>query len=206
VRNRLWVIAAAAICVAALLPAYPSAHKPPASAPPQKGAQAQAPQVQQRTADARELFDFQNRVKAYVALHKKLEDGLPNIGANADATAVRTHQKALAAALQSARATAKVGDVFTPETRRALRRAIARGLGPAERSSLMNPESNPGGFKPRVNAEYPASLPVTTMPPTVLLNMPPLPDEIEFRFVGRYLILRDTHADIIVDFMTAAFS
>jgi hypothetical protein len=42
------------------------------------------------------------------------------------------------------------------------------------------------------------------MPPTVLVNLPSLPDEVEFRFVGKYLILRDTHADVIVDFIADA--
>ena len=37
------------------------------------------------------------------------------------------------------------------------------------------------------------------MPPSLLLNLPKLPKELEYRFVGRELILRDIAANLIVD-------
>jgi hypothetical protein len=39
------------------------------------------------------------------------------------------------------------------------------------------------------------------MPPQVLAALPKLPQELEYRFVGARLILLDTHADIILDFV-----
>jgi hypothetical protein len=38
------------------------------------------------------------------------------------------------------------------------------------------------------------------MPAEVLKALPPLPEELEYRFVGDALILLDAHAHIVVDF------
>jgi hypothetical protein len=38
----------------------------------------------------------------------------------------------------------------------------------------------------------------------VLLKLPPLPKDLEYRFLGRDLILLDIHANLIVDFIPAA--
>ena len=42
------------------------------------------------------------------------------------------------------------------------------------------------------------------MPPDVLKALPPLPESLEYRFVGDSLILLDPHAHIIVDFLPNA--
>jgi hypothetical protein len=39
------------------------------------------------------------------------------------------------------------------------------------------------------------------VPPSLLMALPTLPETLEFRFVGRSLILRDTKANLIVDLM-----
>jgi hypothetical protein len=53
-------------------------------------------------------------------------------------------------------------------------------------------------------ADYPVDAPVSTMPAPVLLRMPQLPKELEYRFVGKSLVLRDTEANIIVDVIPGA--
>jgi hypothetical protein len=40
-----------------------------------------------------------------------------------------------------------------------------------------------------------------TFPPTLLANLPKLPPELEYRFVDNALILRDTKANVVVDFL-----
>jgi hypothetical protein len=37
------------------------------------------------------------------------------------------------------------------------------------------------------------------MPPNILLRLPELPKDMEYRFVGRHLILRDVRANMIID-------
>ena len=37
------------------------------------------------------------------------------------------------------------------------------------------------------------------MPPNILARLPSLPDDIQYRFLGRHLILLDTRASVILD-------
>jgi hypothetical protein len=55
-----------------------------------------------------------------------------------------------------------------------------------------------------VNADYPAGRSIPVMPPCLLAELPPLPEELQYRFVGRDLILWDVHAGLIVDFVPNA--
>ena len=56
-----------------------------------------------------------------------------------------------------------------------------------------------------VNANYPEAAPVATVPPSVLLSLPHVPQEfVEYRFVNRDLVLRDVGANMIIDFIPRA--
>jgi hypothetical protein len=57
---------------------------------------------------------------------------------------------------------------------------------------------------PRVNANYPETAALATVPPLILQRLQRLPDGIEYRFMGRDLILRDTKANLIVDVLPEA--
>ena len=121
-------------------------------------------------------------------------------------------QEALAHAIEAKRAKAKPGDIFRPEVQPLFRRLIAEQLkGPDAldaRKAVL--EGNPGLEKEsvpivvRVNAVYPLDAPRSTVPPSVLLTLPPLPASLHYRFVGRDLILVDSVAQLIVDFLPAA--
>ena len=56
----------------------------------------------------------------------------------------------------------------------------------------------------QVNASYPGHVPLQSSPPSLLLNLPTLPPELEYRIVGHTLILRDMEANLIVDFLRGA--
>jgi hypothetical protein len=57
-----------------------------------------------------------------------------------------------------------------------------------------------------VNASFPEGLPFGFVSPRVLRSPPPLPEELQYRFVRRTLVLWDHHANLIVDFLPAAFA
>jgi hypothetical protein len=59
----------------------------------------------------------------------------------------------------------------------------------------------PGTVPFKVNAKYPEGQPKPTMPTNLLLNLPPLPEPLEYRVVGQHLLLIDTAADLIVDYI-----
>ena len=64
----------------------------------------------------------------------------------------------------------------------------------------------PGAVPIEVNGRYPAGVPFATTPYPVLLALPPLPPGLEFRFVGKDLILLDQPADVILDYMRNAIT
>src|SRR5207248_4892695 len=53
----------------------------------------------------------------------------------------------------------------------------------------------------QVNDSYPQGVPLQSTPPSLLLDLPKLPSELEYRIVGRDLVLRDVKANLIVDFI-----
>jgi hypothetical protein len=182
-------------------PAQPAPAQPaPAKGqPPMKG---QAPV----NADAKALAGLQGRINEYVALHRKLEHTLPNLSKEATPQDIDNHQRALTRLLQNARRGAKPGDIFVPESRAVIRRLLARVFGGPDGAALKSSirDENPGTLPISINARYPDSVPVTTMPPQVLEGLPKLPEELEYRFLGRRLILMDVHAHMIADFVENA--
>ena len=51
------------------------------------------------------------------------------------------------------------------------------------------------------NAPYPEGAPLSTVPPDLLAKLPKLPEPLEYRFVGGHLILHDSDASLVVDFL-----
>jgi hypothetical protein len=159
---------------------------------------------------AEALRHFAEEVAEYAELHAKQ---LAKLGSRlpADAQGTVAAQKALAHAIAAKRAEAKPGDIFRPEVQPLFRRLIAEQLeGPdalAARKAVLegNPEDPDAvPILVRVNAEYPPGAPRSTVPPSLLLTLPPLPACLHYRFVGRDLVLVDSVAQLIVDFIPAA--
>ena len=151
--------------------------------------------------DAKVMAEFEERVKAYSTLHRELERTLPSLPKEATPEQINAHQVALAALIAKTRARASAGDIFTKDTRALFRRYLARVFdgpqGRALRASIM--DENPGRLRLHINARYPESIPVASVPPQVLQALPKLPDDLEYRFIGDRLILHDIHAHTIVD-------
>lgn len=165
-----------------------------------------APADQAVNPEARALEGFLQRVNEYVAIHQKLENSLPKLSKEATPVDIDRHQRALGRLIQDARRRTKQGDIFTPESQAVIKQLLARVFGgpdgAALKASIM--DENPGIPKLNVNDRYPDTVPVSTIPPQVLQGLPRLPEEMEFRFVGDDLILMDTHAHIIADFVPHA--
>lgn len=163
-----------------------------------------------------QLFrEFGKRVDAYVALHEKLtrEAGGPlkpdAAPADIEAFILRLRPK-----VQAARASARPGDLLVPELQTVFRRVLRAeltGPGAAHARETVLKEGNPRAETPtatvvvKVNGVYSMAAPVSTVPPNLLRKLPALPEEVlEYRFVGRDLILRDVAADLIIDYMKEA--
>ena len=56
----------------------------------------------------------------------------------------------------------------------------------------------------KVNGVYPEAAELLEMPPTLLLELPELPKQVRYRFVGNSLLIVDRENHLIVDYMTNA--
>jgi len=151
--------------------------------------------------------DFGLRLKPYVKLRDEAKSKLPALRETEDPATLLGRQQALANSIRVARGDARQGDIFS--------RPLAECLLPLIRSSLSSKaarettkEGNPAhegpGTKVAVNALYSAEAPLSTMPPTLLAVLPELPKGLEYRFIGKTLILYDADACLIVDFIPNA--
>lgn len=156
--------------------------------------------------DAQIIADFQDRVKKYAALHEQLESTLPRLPKETTPQLIAEHQRALERLIARERSRAGRGDIFTPPIRAYFRRQLSRVFngpeGRAVRAAIMDEETR--AVRLRINGRYPDGVPRSNMPPQVLLVLPRLPEQLEYRFVGDRLVLLDVHALIVVDFMDSA--
>ena len=148
---------------------------------------------------------FEARVRAYAALRDRLEAGLPPPVPTAEVTAARATQRALAARIRAARASARPGDLFTAAIATEIRKSLRWEIDAQTWKVIMDAD-NPGELPSQVNDEYREGQPLSTMPPNILAALPSLPPDVEYRFVGRHLILLDTRAKLIVDRIPSAIA
>jgi hypothetical protein len=159
-------------------------------------------------ADGALIEDFNARVKKYLEIHKDAAKGSAKLKETEDPAEIVKAQETLAAKIRAARSTAKAGDIFTPEIRNKFRRLLAPELkgedGRDAKAVLKEDAPSPSQIPFKVNAKYPEGAPLPSVPANLLLNLPTLPEPLEYRIIGKHLVLLDTGANIIVDFMLNA--
>jgi hypothetical protein len=157
--------------------------------------------------DVQLLADFQDRVQGYVTLHRRLEGPLPPLALSSDPREIFAAIDALKQELRAARFKAKQGDIFTRDIARLFRNTIHETLCDSDLVELLAvfaEENDKPTAPPRVNASYPVGSALPMMSPRLLLALPLLPEELQYRFMHRSLILWDVHAELIVDFIPDA--
>src|SRR5262245_11485226 len=155
--------------------------------------------------DAALLADFKDRIDKYVELRNKADNSAPPLKKTPDPAEIRAAQNALTERVGAARSGAKHGDIFTTEITAHFRRLLPPELKNKGNKRLIK-DDNPGNFPFKVNAPYPEKEPLSTVPPAVLASLPQLPKDIEYRFIGNHLILRDARANLIIDYIPNAIS
>jgi hypothetical protein len=143
------------------------------------------------------VADFSTRVRGYFDLRSKLQEGLPPLRVTADVAEIRRARRALALAIQAARHEAHEGDIFSPAINLEFKRVLALEMNAQAWAVIM--DDNPGEFPNEINGIYPEGQPYSTVPGTILAALPALPDDVEYRFLGRHLILLDVRANVILD-------
>lgn len=152
--------------------------------------------------DAAGFKAFMSHVKDYIHIHKSAESALPALKPTDRPELIVAHQENLARKIREARPKARRGDIFTHQAREAFRHAIYTEFhgppAPHAKATLKQGDPLPE-LHLRVNQEYPKTAAFTTVPPTLLLKFPKLPDELTYRIVGHDLVLFDVKANLVVD-------
>jgi hypothetical protein len=158
-------------------------------------------------ADSALIQDFQKRLDAYMQLRKDLERRMPKLKATPEQEKIRRHESELRRAIGEARKSTGQGGIFTPEISAEFRRLVSQSLESGAKlhigQSLRHAE--PVHLTLHANERYPEHLPLQSMPPSLLENLPRLPAEIEYRITGRDLILLDVKASLVVDVLPGVF-
>jgi hypothetical protein len=142
--------------------------------------------------------EFQLRVGEYVALHRVLEGPRARTLLGGTSRVLYLGKAALADEIRRARPLARQGDVIVPDMADAFRRMIRDAVARGEITGILQAQDE-ATATPSINANLPGdTIPV---PPCLVRLFPPVPEELEYRFLGRHLILFDVHADIVVDYV-----
>lgn len=156
-------------------------------------------------AQAAALKDFSDRLQEYLKLRAKLSKTLEPLSETPSAAELKANQDALAAAIRHARADAQPGDLVTLEVQQQIRRTIQADQSrrqPAENRAAM--KEVPDGPLPGINKTYPDRAALPTVPPLLLASLPQLPDNLQYRYFGRHLVILDGDVEIVVDYVRNA--
>ena len=146
------------------------------------------------------VLEFQKRIQAYMKIHNEAEGKVPNLKRTDDPVEISAREKALADTIMTLRPGAQPGDIFAKEYQPYFIQIVQddfKKRTAADRKALVH--ELPRGVKVSINTVYPTTLPLITFPATLLRSLPDLPPELEYRIVGRHLLLRDVKANLIVD-------
>jgi hypothetical protein len=147
-------------------------------------------------------LEFKKHIDAYMKIHNEAESKVPSLKRTDDPKEISDREKALGQMIMTLRANAQPGDIFAPEYQPYFIKIVQddfKGRSAADRKAIIN--ELPKNMKVDINTVYPTTLPLATFPPALLRKLPDLPSDLEYRLVGRSLLLRDVKANLIVDIL-----
>jgi len=156
--------------------------------------------------DSNTVATFLNRATTYVKLRNRVESKLPNLSKDSTPEQIAEHKKAFEDGVRLARGSAKPGDIFTAAAAEYLRRLIRTEFKGQDRGEVKEAilDADTTGVPLKVNYPYPETKEVSATPPTLLLRLPELPKELNYRFVGRHMLLIDKENGLMIDYMLNA--
>lgn len=181
-----------------LLPLTSVPVQPPCSAQP----------IVETSAEAPILVAFDRRIDAYMQMHNDVERSLEPLRLFDDPEDLFEAVAAMRSGIRRARPDARRGAVFSDDVAGLIRtRLEARLTACSQRVedvlAFINEERLPGTPEPSINERFPWEL-GSAMWPSFLTVLPPLPEELQYRFADRDLVLIDIHADLVVDILVNA--
>jgi hypothetical protein len=152
------------------------------------------------------LARFNQAVADYVSLVRRLHREVPELRVTEKSTEINNRSDMLAGAIQRARPGAVQGDLLDAGAARIIRERLAVALRDTNVAAMLKRIDDEPILKgpPKVHLRYPTATSLATMPGQLLKVLPPVPKELEYRLVGRSLVLRDRDAALVVDYLPEA--
>lgn len=153
--------------------------------------------------DARALREFYVEVLRYVSLQRRIRQEAGGADLAAGARKDASSADALAIAIQRARPVGAKGDFFDARAMEHIRQRMRGAAADADVAAFLAATRDEPGYKkmPSVYMRFPVGSAVPAMPGPLLHVVPWLPRELEFRFLGEHLTLRDRHASVVLDYI-----
>jgi hypothetical protein len=149
--------------------------------------------------------DFQARLDKYIKLRQDLAKKLKPLSPTASAAELASRQESLAAALRDVRKNARQGDLIPPAVAAQIKRIVGddfRHRNATAKRAVF--EEVPKTVQPVINKTLPDTAALATIPPLLLNELPRLPDNLQYRFIGNDIILLDGDTRLIIDFISNA--
>jgi hypothetical protein len=147
---------------------------------------------------------FQRAIADYLRLRARLSKEIVTLSPNSTAAQITAGSDALARAIQRARPKPPPGAFFDAAAAGVIR-ANVRELLTRNPTVLEGIDDEVRAARaPGIYARFPAAMPLSTMPPSLLAVLPALPPDLEYRLVGEDLVLRDLAAAMILDVLPKA--
>lgn len=152
------------------------------------------------------LRQFDEAIAKYMALRLGLHSEVSGPVKDSSSSQLTNASDALAGAITRARREATTGSIFNERAAAVIKRRIAEAVRTEHLAPVLADidDDGPAGPAPRVHLRFPMSAPMATMPAALLNVLPPLPKELEYRILGRDLVLRDVDASLILDYIPLA--
>lgn len=165
-------------------------------------------QVFAATQDLAAIHAWTQNIDAYMVIRDHAARTAPPPRLPTSAAELLRAEAAFAAEIRVRRHGAGIGDVFTPDIQRTFRGLIARTMSDHEIAvaDLLHEFLSavlPGGSRLAVNQRFPWHL-GTAIPGCLLEVLPSLPKALQYRLIGRDLLLIDIDANLVVDVLPEA--
>ena len=157
-------------------------------------------------AGKRAALEFESRAKEYAQRRESIEQKLPTLPKQASAEQIAAHKEALLRNVSEDRKGVVKGNIFNPGAEAYVRSVVAAYAKGREGAQLKKEliEAENKTVQVKVNIPYPEAAELLEMPPSLLLELPQLPKQLRYRFVGTSLLLVDRENQLIIDYMTNA--
>jgi hypothetical protein len=154
------------------------------------------------------LEAFNQRVAAYMQVHNDVERLLVPPPLFDDPEDLFAATAAMQSGIRKARPYGRRGDMFTDDVAGVIRARLQARLTACNQRvedvlAFINEERSPRAREPAIYKRFPWEL-GSAMWPSFMGVLPPLPEDLQYRFADRDLVLIDIHADLVVDILVHA--